>query len=436
MPQNLEPGARVSERWSPGRCVTVDLRDPPATTEDPMTEERMALVELLQKSGDGDFLRAVAEAVLQILMEADVEGLIGAGRHERTGDRLNYRNGYRDRSLDTRLGPLSLRIPKLRQGSYFPPFLEPRKTAEKALVTVIQEAWIGGVSTRRVDELVQAMGLSGISKSQVSKLCKDIDERVNAFLDRPIEGEWPYLWLDATYLKVRDGGRIVSVAAIIAMAVTTDGRREIVGLGIGPSEAEPFWSAFLKSLVRRGLKGVKLVISDAHDGLKAAIRRVFGAGWQRCRVHWMRNALAYVPKTQQSMVAAALRQAFLQPDRAQASAMLRHVADQLRPKWPKLAAFIDDSETDVLSYLDFPEQHRSKLHSTNPLERLNKEVKRRADVVGIFPNEAAIIRLIGAVLLEQNDEWQLQHRYMQVEVMAELVTAPEATDPRQIPCAA
>jgi putative transposase len=261
-----------------------------------MTDERMALVELLQKSGDGDFLRAVAEAVLQILMEADVEGLIGAGRHERSADRLNYRNGYRDRSLDTRLGPLSLRIPKLRQGSYFPPFLEPRKTAEKALVTVIQEAWIGGVSTRRVDELVQAMGLAGISKSQVSKLCKEIDERVNAFLERPIDGEWPYLWLDATYLKVRDGGRIVSVAAIIAVAVTTEGRREIIGLGLGPSEAEPFWSTFLKGLVKRGLKGVKLLISDAHDGLRHAITRVLGATWQRCRVHWMRNALAHVPK--------------------------------------------------------------------------------------------------------------------------------------------
>jgi putative transposase len=226
----------------------------------------------------------VGEAVLQILMAADVEGLIGAGRHERTGDRLNYRNGYRDRSLDTRLGSLQLRIPKLRQGSYFPPFLEPRKTAEKALVTVIQEAWIGGVSTRWVDELVQAMGLSGISKSQVSKLCKDIDECVNPFLDRPIDGEWPYLWLDATYLKVRNGGRIVSVAAIISVAVTTDGRREIVGLGIGPSEAEPFWSAFLKGLVKSGLKGVKLVISDAHDGSRHAITRVRGATWQRCRV--------------------------------------------------------------------------------------------------------------------------------------------------------
>jgi transposase-like protein len=401
-----------------------------------MTDERLVLAELLEKAGEGDFLRAVAEAVLQLLMESDIEGLIGAGRYERSGERTTWRNGYRDRTLDTRLGALQLRIPKLRQGSYFPPFLEARKSSEKALVAVIQEAWIGGVSTRRVDDLVQAMGLSGISKSQVSKLCKEIDERVHAFLDRPLAGEWPYLWLDATYLKQREGGRIVSVAAIIAVAANTDGRREIVGLHIGPSEAETFWSSFLKSLARRGLRGVKLVISDAHEGLKAAIRRVFGAGWQRCRVHWMRNALAYVPKTQQSMVAAALRQAFLQPDRAQASQTLRHVADQLRPKWPKLAAFLDDSETEVLSYLDFPEQHRSKLHSTNPLERLNKEVKRRADVVGIFPNEAAIIRLIGAVLLEQNDEWQLQHRYMQVEVMAELAATAAAIDPRQIPCAA
>jgi putative transposase len=292
------------------------------------------------------------------------------------------------------------------------------------------------LSTRRVDDLVQAMGLSGISKSQVSRLCKDIDERVHAFLDRPLAGEWPYLWLDATYLKQREGGRIVSVAAIIAVAVNTEGRREIVGLHIGPSEAEPFWSGFLKTLTRRGLRGVKLVISDAHEGLKAAIRRVFGAAWQRCRVHWMRNALSYVGKTQQSMVAAALRQAFLQPDRTQASQTLRHVADQLRQTCPKLAAFIDDSETDVLSYLDFPEQHRTKLHSTNPLEGLNKEVKRRADVVGIFPNEGSIIRLIGAVLLEQNDEWQLQHRYMQVEAMADLATPVNEAEPRQISSAA
>ena len=291
---------------------------------------------------------------------------------------------------------------------------------EKALVAVIQEAWINGVSTRKVDELVQAMGMTGISKSSVSKLCKDIDERVNAFLKRPLSGDWPYLWLDATYLKVREGGRIVSVAAIIAVAVNTDGKREIVGLHIGPSEAEPFWTSFLRDLVRRGLTGVKLVISDAHEGLKAAITRILSATWQRCRVHATRNALAYVPKGQHTMVAAAIRQAFIQPDHDNAVQTWRHVADQLRARWPKLGTFMDNAEADVLAYMAFPAQHRTKLHSTNPLERLNKEVKRRADVVGIFPNEDSIVRLIGAVLLEANDEWQLLSRYMQVEAMAEL----------------
>jgi putative transposase len=244
-------------------------------------------------------------------------------------------------------------------------------------VAVAQEAWIGGVSTRRVDELVQAMGLTGISKSQVPKLCKDIDERITALLERPIEGEWPYLWLDATYLKVREGGRIVSVAAIIAVALSTDGRREIIGLGIGPSEAEPFWSSFIKGLVRRGLKGVKLVISDAHDGLRHAITGVLSAAWQRCRVHWMRNALAQVSKGRHTMLAAAIRQAFLQPDAAAARQTWRHVADQLRQRWPKLAALMHDSEHDVLAYMAFPTQHRTKLHSTNPLKRLNKKVKRK-----------------------------------------------------------
>ena len=417
-----------------------------------MTEDRLPLAELLQKVGEGDFLRSVAEAVLQLLMEADAEGLIGAGRHERSAERLNYRNGYRDRTLDTRLGQLQLRIPKLRQGSYFPPFLEPRKMSEKALVAVIQEAWIAGVSTRRVDELVQAMGLSGISKSQVSKLCKEIDERVGAFLERPLEGEWPYLWLDATYLKVRDGGRIVSVAAIIAVAVDTDGRREIIGLGLGPSEAEIFWSTFLKGLVRRGLKGVRLVISDAHEGLKHAVAKVLRATWQRCRVplgdlliavpvgpdrqlccRWLRCALAHVPKGQHTMVAAALRQACLQADHDTARQTWRQVADQLRPRWPKLATLMDDSEHDVLAFMAFPAQHRTKLHSTNPLERLNKEVKRRADVVGIFPDEKSIMRLIGAVLLEQNDDWQLQHRYMQLEAMAELLQPTTQDDPLRLP---
>jgi transposase-like protein len=391
--------------------------------ETPMTETNMPLIELLQKQDDGDFLRAVAEAVLQLMMEHDVEGLVGAGRYERGDGRLTWRNGYRDRELKTRLGVLSLRVPKLRQGSYFPGFLEPRRTSEKALVAVIQEAWIGGVSTRRVDELVQAMGLTGISKSTVSKLCKEIDERVAEFLQRPLTGEWPYVWLDATYLEVRQGGRIVSVAARIAVAVNTDGRREIIGLGIGPSEAETFWTEFLRGLKGRGLQGVKLVISDAHTGLKAAIARVFEATHQRCRVHWIRNALAHVPKGQHTVVAAAIRQAFTQPDRDSAGQTWRHVADQVRARWPKLATLMDESEADVLAYMSFPSQHRTKLHSTNPLERLNKEVKRRADVVGIFPNEEAIIRLIGAVLFEQNDEWLGQHRYMQVEAFAQIDAA-------------
>ena len=325
-----------------------------------MTESNMTLIDLLQKHDDGDFLRAVSEAVLQTLMEHDVEGLIGAGRYERGDGRQTYRNGYRDRELKTRMGALNLRVPKLRQGSYFPGFLEPRRTSEKALVAVIQEAWIGGVSTRKVDDLVQAMGLSGISKSTVSKLCKDIDERVHEFLDRPLTGEWPYLWLDATYLKVREGGRIVSVAAIIAVAVNTDGRREIIGLCVGPSEAETFWTEFLRSLKARGLNGLKLVISDAHTGLKAAIRRVFDATWQRCRVHWMRNALAHVPKGQHTVVSAAIRQAFNQPDQKAAVDVWRHVADQLRPRWPKLATLMDESEADVLAYMAFPAQHRTK----------------------------------------------------------------------------
>jgi len=398
-----------------------------------MTDTTMTLTALLEKTGEDDFLRTIAESVLQMLMEADVDGQIGAGRHERTAERRTCRNGYRDRDLDTRLGRLNLRIPKLRQGSYFPPFLESRKTSEKALVAVIQEAWIGGVSTRKVDELVKAMGLSGISKSSVSRLCADIDERVDAFLNRPLEGEWPYLWLDATYIKQRQGGRIVAVAAIIAVAANTEGRREIVGLHIGPSEAEVSWSDFLKKLRARGLHGVKLVISDAHEGLKAAISRVMNATWQRCRVHWMRNAFAHVHKSQQSIVTAALRQIFAQEDAETAHKMFRQIADLFRDRWSRLAAFMDASEHDVLAYMDFPARHRTKLHSTNPLERLNKEVKRRADVVGIFPNEEAIVRLIGAVLLEINDDWVIQSRYMQIEGMAELAAMPDKNDVIAIP---
>jgi transposase-like protein len=384
-----------------------------------MTEERMALLELLREGGS-DLLKELAELVLQRLMEFEVEERVGASKHERSESRVTQRNGYRERLLQTRLGTLELKIPKLRQGSYFPAFLEPRRTTERALVAVIQEAWIQGISTRKVDDLVQAMGMSGISKSQVSTLCQEIDARVHGFLNRRLEGEWPYLWLDATYLKVREGGRVVSVAAIIATAVNADGRREILGLGLGPSEAATFWLDFLRGLQRRGLSGVKLVISDAHEGLKAAIKQVFQATWQRCRVHCLRNLLAHVPKGQHSMVAAAIRSVFAQENRAAAGEAWRHVADQLRPRWPKLAAAMDEAEDDVLAFMAFPRAHWPKLHSTNPLERLNKEVKRRANVVGIFPCEASIVRLVGAILLEQNDEWQLQHRYVTLETMSGL----------------
>lgn len=383
-----------------------------------MAEESMTFVEMLKQRGGGDFLRSLVEEVLTQLMENEVSGKIGAQRHERTGERQSYRNGYRERTLHSRLGTLELRVPNLRQGSYFPTFLEPRRLSEQALAAVIQEAWINGVSTRKVDALVQSLGMTGISKSQVSELCRGIDERVESFLNRPLEGEWPYLWLDATYLKVRQGGRVVSVAAIIACAVNLDGRREILGLGIGPSEAKEFWLGFLRGLRQRGLTGVKLVISDAHEGLKAAIAQVFSATWQRCRVHVMRNVLACVPKASQSLVGTLIRQVFVQADRESAHRAWRSVADQLRPRFSRAAAHMDEAEDDVLAYFGFPAAHRMKLHSTNTLERLNKEVKRRANVVGIFPNEDSIVRLIGAVLMEQNEEWQLQHRYMPQHTMA------------------
>ena len=391
-----------------------------------MTDETMNLQALLEKTTDGDFLREMISFTAQRLMELEVETLTGAALGARTPDRVNHRNGYRDRDWETRAGSVELRIPKLRKGGYFPAFLEPRRMAEKALTAVIQEAYIQGVSTRSVDDLVQAMGMSGISKSQVSRLCGEIDEKVQTFLTRPLEGDWPYVWLDATYVKVRQTGRIVPVAVTIAIGVNNDGRREILGMDIGPSEAETFWTEFLRKLARRGLRGVKLVISDAHEGLKAAITRVLSATWQRCRVHFMRSLLAYVPKSQQSVVSAAVRQVFVQPDRKAAGEAWRHVADQLRPRFPKVAALLDDAEHDVLAYMDYPEPHRSKLHSTNPIERLNKEVKRRTNVIGIFPNEASVRRLVGAVLLEQNDDWQLQHRYLTLETMVGMAASDEA----------
>jgi putative transposase len=386
-----------------------------------MTNDMMTLRTLLEKSSDADLLREMIGFTAQRLMALEVEGLTGAAPGERSPDRINQRNGYRDRVWETRAGTVELHIPKLRKGSYFPAFLEPRRMAEKALTAVIQEAYVQGVSTRSVDDLVKAMGMSGISKSQVSRLCEEIDGKVKAFLERPIEGDWPYIWIDATYLKVRRGGRIVSVAAIIAVGVNSDGRREVLGMEIGTSEAEPIWTEFLRQLTRRGLRGVKLVVSDAHEGIKAAVTKVLCATWQRCRVHFMRNALAHAGKSGRRVVSAFIGTAFAQETAEAASTQWRAVADQIRPKVPKLATIMDEAEHDVLAYMSFPKEHRTKLHSTNPIERLNGEIKRRTDVVGIFPNEEAISRLVGALLLEQNDEWAVQRgRYMTLETIAHM----------------
>jgi transposase-like protein len=395
-----------------------------------MTDDTMALRGLLEKSSDADLLREMIGFAAERLMALEVAGLTGATHGERSESRINQRNGYRERDWQTRAGTVELRIPKLRKGNYFPAFLEPRRTAEKALTAVIQEAYIQGISTRSVDDLVRAMGMEGVSKSQVSRLCAEIDERVQDFLTRPIEGDWPYLWLDATYVKVREAGRIVPVAVTIAVGVNSDGRREVLGMAIGASEAETFWLDFLRSLARRGLRGVKLVISDAHEGLKAAVTKVLRATWQRCRVHFMRNATAHAGKTQRRLVSAWIGTAFAEADAPAAHAQWRRVADQLRPKVPRLAELMDAAEHDVLAYMDFPREHRAKIHSTNPIERLNGEIKRRTDVVGIFPNEGAITRLIGAVLLEQSDEWATQRaRYMTLETIASVSDNPTVSLP-------
>src|SRR4051812_907329 len=389
-----------------------------------MTDERMALIELIEKGADADLVRELLAFAADRLMELEVEAKTGAPAGTRSPDRQNHRNGYRERGWDTRAGRIDLSIPKLRKGSYFPSFLEPRRTAEKALTAVIQEAYVHGISTRAVDDLVKAMGGSGISKSQVSRLCEEIDERVNAFLSRPIEGAWPYLWIDATYLKVREAGRIVSVAVIVAVGVNTDGRREVLGVATGASEAEPFWKAFLRSLADRGLRGVKLVIADDHKGLRAAAAKVFSATHQRCRVHWLRNALAHVPPKQRPAAVAMLKTIFAQDSAEAAHAQWRQVTDALRERFPSLAELMEASREDVLAYMTFPREHWSQIASTNPLERLNGEIKRRADVVGIFPNDRAVVRLVGALMLEQNDEWAVSRRYMSLESLSPLSDDP------------
>jgi len=397
-----------------------------------MTENvTIALLDHLRQLGveeDSDFLREAIQVLMQALIELEVSEQIGAGRYERAASRSTQRNGYRDRGYETRVGEIDLRIPKLRQGSYFPSLLEPRKRSEKALLSVVQQAYIEGVSTRKVDDLVQALGLSGMDKSKVSRICQELDEVVQRFRQRRFEEAYPYVWLDALYLKVRQNHRIVSLAVVIAIGVRASGEREVLGFEVGASEEQSFWQAFLRGLVERGLTGVQLVISDAHTGLKAAIEAVFhGASWQRCRVHFMRNVLALIPKAEKAMVAALLRTIFAQPQREAASEQLVLVCDMLDPRYPQAAQLVRAAEHDILAYMAFPTEHWKRIYSNNPLERLNKEVKRRTYVVGIFPDVASVLRLVGALLVEIDDDWQAAtRRYFSQDSMRKLyATEPE-----------
>lgn len=389
-----------------------------------MTTATIAFQEYLRKLGldqDKDFLQESVRVMSQMVMELEVQAQTGAAKHERTVERKTQRNGYRVRVWETRVGEIPLRIPKLRTGSYFPSLLEPRRRAEQALLAVVQQAYVEGVSTRKVDELLQAMGLTGIDKSTVSRICKSLDDVVVEFRNRPLTGRYPYVWLDATYLKVRQNHRIVSLALVIAIGVNEVGEREVLGFSLGASETEAFWLEFLRSLIGRGLEGVELVISDAHEGLKAAIAQVLsGASWQRCRVHFTRNLLSHIPRGDQAMVAAALRTIFAQPDQEAAGRQLQAVYEAMVTRWPKAAEVLLDAENDILAYMKFPKEHWKRIYSNNVLERLNKEVKRRTNVVGVFPDESSVIRLVGAILQEQSDEWQIAKRYFSLESMRKL----------------
>jgi transposase-like protein len=399
------------------------------------TKNSMTVGELVGKilgEGNPDFLKGALVALLNQVMAVEIGQLVGAEPHERADGRTNQRNGYRERRFDTRVGTVDLAIPKLRKGAYFPSFLEPRRRSEEALLNVIQEAYVHGVSTRKVSDLVQALGVEGVSRSEVSRICASLDEQVEAFRNRPLEKRYPYLWLDATHLKVREAGRVVSNAVVVAYGLNEDGYREVIGMSVGASENETFWMEFLRSLVERGLSGVQLAISDAHKGLKKAIATVLtGASWQRCTVHFMRNVQGKVTKSAQGMVTASVRTIFNQPDHGSAVAQLEKMAEMLQDRYPQVAEMLWEAMEDILAYMHFPETHWRQIRSTNLLERLNKEIARRSDVVGIFPNPASALRLIGMVLAEQNDEWQVGRRYMSLETLAQLnMRVMEGTQPK------
>src|SRR5215217_8008664 len=397
--------------------------------------ERMTAEEvvshLLEDADGADLVRESLRWLVQQLMEAEVSELIGAAHGERTEDRATWRNGYRPRRWDTRAGELELRIPKLPQGSYFPSFLEPRRRSEQARLAVIQQAYVCGVSTRRVDQLVERLGLR-ISKSDVSRVCEALDEHVQAFRTRPLQGRYPYLFLDAKIEKVRDGGRVVNKALVVAHGVHETGRREILSIDVGEAETEAFWTEFLRGLVARGLVGVQLAISDAHAGLKAAIAKVLGCSWQRCTVHFLRDCLGHARKDQHGLLGALIRPIFNADSHAQARDRLSEAVAHLDGRLSKVAAMLEDAEPDILAFYAFPPDHWRKLRSTNPLERFNREIGRRTDVVGIFPNDRSLIRLAGMLCIEQNDEWLVGRRYLSAESISLAMAGRDDHPPKEI----
>jgi transposase-like protein len=396
-----------------------------------MTTSEVVAKTLLDEHAD--FLKEAVAMVAAQLMEAEISREIGAVRGERSAERETHRNGYRPRAWETRVGEIDLLVPRKRSGeAYFPSFLEPRRPCEQAIVACVMEAYVNGVSTRKVDRLVEQLGIHGMTKDRVSALCRGLDERVEAFRSRPLEGEFPYLWLDAKHLKVRSRGHVRSKALVVAYAVHETGRREVIGISIGEVESEAFWVEFLRELVGRGLGGVRLAVSDEHRGLKAAITRILGCPWQRCTVHFVRNMRGHCRRSEQGLVAAALREIFDAPDLEQAKARLGEVLERFREPVPKLAELLADAEEDLLAFYRFPRAHWPKLRSTNPLERVNKEIGRRSDVVGIFPNDASAIRLAGALLIEQNDEWLVGRRYLSAESIA-LVLEDQGDEGREVP---